>query len=570
MDLIALIEQTNVFYEIYKKAQKLGSDEEAIGKYCVKLLLEDAQIDKEQFFYGIMVSGDDESGLWRIGFSYEEAVALAATWRPRYRTSWQAFQLKPEKSVAIEKRSLMEILNDSEWSAHFVKRMRSLVPHSKKEIEYLKAHGKMKMLWSSEFHEGEEQFIYSDGKSFLFPVHPNNKAVFGLDFQWSAVVDGEGNYGVIANKTTHTSKDAAFELVLEPKYYLVDVKISYAQVQKQKPDVGDDAKANICDIVNLQTKEAIDSHVLWDSLFESLSYVKYITVDEEGLLQYNYIDEQTGIHKQSKKYLTIIDRIDTIAVQDKETLLWGYIDKEGNELISPRFRDWGSFNDGYAVIREKGNKPFAIDIKGNVIIKPEYDDVRHSYENDLFFVQKEGQWAVFKGGEIYIDFLDPLERFSPEFIKAHLFLQWGLSPEYANCLPKEEVQEHIDAVFYDDDLDRAEYVLKMLIADKKRALQQKMHTLPLAAYVKLFDTFRSEKALREAGLWGREVDVKECEILSIYKEIIVDPSKGYIGWEYPVTASTFEMSVELPVVFEKIDGNSISLGVPLESLELRQ
>jgi hypothetical protein len=38
-------------------------DEEAIGENCVQLLLEDEQIDKEQFFYGIMVSGDDGSSV---------------------------------------------------------------------------------------------------------------------------------------------------------------------------------------------------------------------------------------------------------------------------------------------------------------------------------------------------------------------------------------------------------------------------------------------------------------------------------------------------------------------------
>jgi hypothetical protein len=39
---------------------------------------------------------------------------------------------------------------------------------------------------------------------------------------------------------------------------------------------------------------------------------------------------------------------------------------------------------------------------------------------------------------------------------------------------------------------------------------------------------------------------------------------------YPVTASTFDMSAELPVVFEKLDGDFVTLGVPLENLALKQ
>ncbi len=118
--------------------------------------------------------------------------------------------------------------------------------------------------------------------------------------------------------------------------------------------------------------------------------------------------------------------------------------------------------------------------------------------------------------------------------------------------------------------EKVEYVLNYLMQNQKQELKKQRYELPLAEYVALFSTFRSQRDLEEAGLWWKEVEVKGCEIITRYKDILKDPTKGYTGWEYPVSASTFEMSVEMPVVFEKIDGNSISLGVPLDRVELER
>lgn len=116
-------------------------------------------------------------------------------------------------------------------------------------------------------------------------------------------------------------------------------------------------------------------------------------------------------------------------------------------------------------------------------------------------------------------------------------------------------------------LDDKEY---LVIQKQREAINQKLYTLPLAEYIKLFDTFKSETDLQEAGLWGKEVSVKEGERIAGYKHLLKDHTKGTIGWSYPVTASIFDMSVEIPVVFEKIDGDEISLGIPLELVELHK
>lgn len=45
---------------------------------------------------------------------------------------------------------------------------------------------------------------------------------------------------------------------------------------------------------------------------------------------------------------------------------------------------------------------------------------------------------------------------------------------------------------------------------------------------------------------------------------------GYIGWEYPVSASTFDLAQEAPITFSKKDGATVSIGIPWQDIQLRK
>ncbi|MDD5387488.1 MAG: hypothetical protein PHQ22_09885 [Sulfuricurvum sp.] len=64
------------------------------------------------------------------------------------------------------------------------------------------------------------------------------------------------------------------------------------------------------------------------------------------------------------------------------------------------------------------------------------------------------------------------------------------------------------------------------------------------------------------------MQVKPCDIIERYREFLTNPTQGHIGWEYPVSGDIFDFEVELPVVFEKIDGGSVSLEIRFEDLKL--
>ena len=105
-------------------------------------------------------------------------------------------------------------------------------------------------------------------------------------------------------------------------------------------------------------------------------------------------------------------------------------------------------------------------------------------------------------------------------------------------------------------------------ASKVEARRQEKYTLFLTEYVKLFGTFKNEADLRNAGLWDHKVIIDAT--WNRFDSVIKDKSAGVIGWMSPVTADIFDMQMEMPVVFEKLNGEYLSVGVPLALVELKR
>lgn len=82
----------------------------------------------------------------------------------------------------------------------------------------------------------------------------------------------------------------------------------------------------------------------------------------------------------------------------KETNVFGYIDKEGNVALKPRFRGAGVFNEGLAPVRTSGTYGY-INTKGEWIIQPQFDyafpfshgRARVYFEGKLRFIDYKGK-----------------------------------------------------------------------------------------------------------------------------------------------------------------------------------
>ena len=69
----------------------------------------------------------------------------------------------------------------------------------------------------------------------------------------------------------------------------------------------------------------------------------------------------------------------------------GYIDINGNEVITPTYNDARSFSEGLAAVKIKGKYGF-INQNNEIVIKPAYDDV-WQFSNGLAAVKKGKKWG---------------------------------------------------------------------------------------------------------------------------------------------------------------------------------
>lgn len=521
MKIKPLLKRYIQFYELYEKAK--ANDE------LKALILGDNTIDKDMIFYDL--AREDGSSLNGIFFSFGEAKAcLSYMTHERYKHRWSNPKLEEERKFTIVELTLEEILKDEKKLSNLFSRMSHINPYDKNEIDNeLPDDFEVKVLWDFE-HYFEPRYIYHDGKDFISSTHKDAKLPWSIDNGYTTMIDEDGNYGVVYNAGGY--HDIKLEIALEFEYFFIEDNRGYnnglAGVQTKKIQT-DDYKEYICEILDLKSKEIYSKSTLCGSLDDD----NFIIIDENRNMQYVKIDtEKREIEAISKKYQTILNPIHYAPkpVQDIDTNLWGYIDNKCQELIVPKFKYFGSFNDGYAIIKEE-KKEFVIDEKGDVIIEPK-DKIIHY--DELFFVKVDTKWAVFKGTKIYIDFIDTQTKIEKlkkeqnlkddevfEFLKKSYKLDTGYM--WLNADTSEEI------------------LLRFAIIEKKRELQKQIHQLPLKEYIKLYDTFTSDKCLREAGLWGKKVKS-------------VDGKVGNIGWSYPSSANMYDMSVELPV-----DGFGIGL-----------
>lgn len=84
---------------------------------------------------------------------------------------------------------------------------------------------------------------------------------------------------------------------------------------------------------------------------------------------------------------------------------WGYINKKGNYVINPQFKDAEWFNEGLALVKAEDGKYGFIDKKGNYEIPAQYSQAT-IFNEGLAFVVEEGGYptCIDKDGDIVFEF----------------------------------------------------------------------------------------------------------------------------------------------------------------------
>lgn len=72
---------------------------------------------------------------------------------------------------------------------------------------------------------------------------------------------------------------------------------------------------------------------------------------------------------------------------------WGYIDKDGNQIIKPQFDDARSFSNGLAAIMKNGYWGYS-NIAGDIVIDTIFQDAREFNSSGNVLVKQENVWHM--------------------------------------------------------------------------------------------------------------------------------------------------------------------------------
>lgn len=227
-------------------------------------------------------------------------------------------------------------------------------------------------------------------------------------------------------------------------------------------------------------------------------------------------------------------------VQCPDSEYWGYLDESGQLAIQPQFSQVGDFNNGLAFVRDAQGLAGIINRQGEYVIAPQWRDI-DSFEDRFWLVENQQ-------GEIGV--LDESAQVVVEFRSKVTDLQPGHQFWLSHQIDEQQLAELKAAVAGKLD---TQWALLLQGQTQLGIMQSKLQN------------GEGAKALARAGLWGRSVRL----LTDMPEKGLAKGTTGRIGWDYPNSATNYDLSVECPVR-DLIAGRQYDVGIAWECLELVQ
>lgn len=231
------------------------------------------------------------------------------------------------------------------------------------------------------------------------------------------------------------------------------------------------------------------------------------------------------------------------AVQDDDSGLWGYVDAHGQPAIPCQFHAAHGFGDGraYASLLPAGRDTPCyglIDPQGRWIIPPDWKAITH-LRHDYIVEDFAGRYGVLdRDGKTLLEprTLSDKEKGNGQSFDAWWDIRHTLQQDLDQHPSHREAKQRI-------------------AADPQR---------PLAGLTHYFNARTDQRDLINAGLWGMKVRIVQDTQWGGHNFKAGD--SGMIFWQYPVSASLFDLSQEAPVM-GLFGLDEQCLGVPWAALQ---
>lgn len=244
------------------------------------------------------------------------------------------------------------------------------------------------------------------------------------------------------------------------------------------------------------------------------------------------------------------------AVQDADTLRWGYLDKAGRVVIAPQFLWPGYFNRQHAIVRAP--------LPSTPQPQPAMDDGTESAAWYLIGIDGQrlsGPWG-------FIDYA-PHCHLLAQALEDAGSNRWSLLDDDGTPLL---LNEPVSASEIADRGEPAPHEtaarhLNRLWQERRRALALSVRSLPPHERVARYRP-TTQRDLVSLGLWGQRVWCPKGVHSVALGAGAGAAHEGTIEYHYPVSLSTFDLAAEAPVTFTRGDGSTVCIGVPWGDLEL--
>lgn len=455
-------------------------------------------------------------------------------------------------NARIETVALAQVLQDEALKPLLQRRLKCLAAQPPEAYEAADQHFLC-------LHEGGVAVLLLADGQLVQPAHPRDD--WPKELRWGeplVVWNDEGKAGVIGpeGQLWVPCQFAGLRSGLSGKRLLA-LREPLANIQEPiSPHAYLQFRCDVIDSHNGQRVNAIGTSALLGSLGHQAEFVAVMDgeANAQGTPSMGFMDCDGQWLGGCQWAGVLLFHEGMAAVQDRQTLLWGYLNSQGQVAIAPQYAWPGYFNGRRSIVQTplpsaadaatqtgggaQAAARYVIDTSGKTITGPW---ARIGYApNDHFVVQA-------------------LEDLGAD--------RWSLLDENGTPLllrepvPQEDPAYHSDL----DAIDKAAQHLNRLWQQRRRNLAVSLRGLPPRERVAQYRPV-TERDLISLGLWGQQVRCTQLMQSAALGEGV--KQEAYLECHYPVTLSIFNLAAEAPVTFTRADGSTVCIGVPWDGLEL--
>lgn len=459
-------------------------------------------------------------GGWRPGESWflapclsmEEATALVAHLSFPDR-NFGSLKKLPRNKLEILPTPLADVLADEACRKELEERLQSVTPYGDQTLPvggewvwFIQAQEH----WNLWLHEGQLHFPADwsdDGWGRVGPLESHERVFY--------ITDGHGLAGMT---------DTSGKLLLPCRYRWLSNVSFYHQPERRLEAQWPDDPPEESDLIDLTGQRINPPGIkVLAGTFAACGQAVIVREGEGEAGLKGLMDIDGRLRGELRwRWIDAMQHDRRAAVQDDSTGLWGYIDDTGAEVIPCRFHNAHPFNDERAFVECSMKDGICgmglIDVDGNIVIEPCWKSITH-LRHDYLVENFAGQHGV-------------LDRDGKVLLEPQTLL---LEESDACDDPERRITRAAQRAL--DAHPRHAKALKRIAADPQHRL---------AGLTNLFGKRTGQRDLITAGLWGMRVEIIEDGQWNGWDFKAGD--QGHIFWQYPVSASLFDLAVEAPVM----------------------